>query len=287
MKSPTIGGVDFGFTTGGTEDLIDGWFNDGIAEYYSLILLYVFGILTEDQFTQRFNWRISSYYTNPDRAVHNKDVQDRFWLPGRVHRIPYQRGYMYFVQLAYKLHNLELGRPMALGDYKDMSNAKQIILPSDGAGVWISNGKWNLEPVAQEEFYLEFPEENLSSESRVIRGLDLQSRAAEAGLREGDGITWGYRFLVDEDVWPKLFTMNVRGSNEETLRKIHLMASELAYGTELSVRLITFTLYICSINATTHICSTAAYQELLGLAAQLSSTSKYRAPNKAQMRCQH
>lgn len=241
-----------GFTTGGPEDLIDGWFNEGIAEYYSLILPYIFNILTEDQFIQQFNWRISGYYTNPDRAVHNKDIQDRFWLPGRVHRIPYQRGFMYFVQLAYKLHNLgkrplddliremiklraanqpygihvwlslierELGA-MALEDYKDMSNGKQIILSPDIAGVWISNSKWKLEPVAQEEFYLGFPEENLSSESRVVNGLDLQSRAAEAGLQDGDGITLEHGFLVDADVWPKLFTMNVRRSNEETLRKI-------------------------------------------------------------------
>ncbi|EED15753.1 conserved hypothetical protein [Talaromyces stipitatus ATCC 10500] len=241
-----------GFTTGGPEDLIDGWFNEGIAEYYSLILPYIFSILTEDQFIQRFNWRISGYYTNPDRAVHNKDVQDRFWLPGRVHRIPYQRGFMYFVQLAYKLHNLgkrplddlirkmiklraanqphgihvwlslieiELGS-MALEDYKDMSNGKQMILSPDVAGVWISNSKWKLEPVAQEEFYLGFPEENLSSESRVINGLDLQSRAAEAGLQDGDEITLEYGFLVDADVSPKLFTMNVRRSNQETLRKI-------------------------------------------------------------------
>jgi hypothetical protein len=241
-----------GFTTGGPQDLVDGWFNEGIAEYYSLILPYLFGIMTEEQFIQRFNWRISGYYTNSDRAVENKDVQDRFWLPGRVHRIPYQRGFMYFVQLAYKLHNsgkrpldelitdmIKLratGKPhgihvwlslverelgsMALDNYKDMSEAKPIILPPDVAKVWISNNKWRLEPVRQEEFYLGFPEENLSAEPRVIAGLDLESRAAEAGLQEGDQITLRYGFLSDADVWPNLFTMNVKRGNDQTPHEI-------------------------------------------------------------------
>uniref|UniRef100_A0A093V2Y7 Peptidase M61 catalytic domain-containing protein n=1 Tax=Talaromyces marneffei PM1 TaxID=1077442 RepID=A0A093V2Y7_TALMA len=242
-----------GFTTGGPEDLIDGWFNEGIAEYYSLILPFVFGVMTEEQFIERFNWRISGYYTNPDRAVKNKDVQDRFWLPGQVNRIPYQRGFMYFVQLAYKLHNSgkrsldelmremiklratdkphgirvwlsfverELGSP-ALDDYKEMSEAKPIILPSDVAKVWIPNSNWKLEPVRQEEFYLGFPEENFSAQPRVIAGLDLESRAAKVGgLQEGDQITLKYGFLVDADVWPKMFTMNVKRGNEEMPHQI-------------------------------------------------------------------
>lgn len=123
--------------------------------------------MTEDQFIERFNWRILGYYTNPDRAVKNKDVQDRFWLPARVHRIPYQRGFMYFVQLTYKLHTpykrsldeliiemirlravdkphgihvwlslveRELG-PVGLDDYNDMSEGKPIMLPFDVAKV--------------------------------------------------------------------------------------------------------------------------------------------------------
>ncbi|KAF3391054.1 hypothetical protein DPV78_011115 [Talaromyces pinophilus] len=241
-----------GVTTGGPEDLIDGWFNEGIAEYYSLILPYLFGTMAEDQFIERFNRRISGYYTNPDRTVKNKDVQDRFWLPGRVHRVPYQRGFMYFVQLAYKLHISnkrsldELIREMiklraadkphginiwlslverevgsiARDDYNDMSEAKPIILPSDVAKVWISNSNWRLEPVKQEEFCLGFPEENLSAEPRVIAGLGLKSRAAEAGLRDGDRITLRYGFLTEADVWPKSFTMNVERGDEKTPHEI-------------------------------------------------------------------
>ena len=68
-----------GFYTGGPEDLADGWFNESIAEYYSLILPFRFGIFCEEDFVKRLNGRISSYHTNPDRAVLNKNVQARFW----------------------------------------------------------------------------------------------------------------------------------------------------------------------------------------------------------------
>ncbi|KAL1981355.1 hypothetical protein VTN96DRAFT_2746 [Rasamsonia emersonii] len=236
-----------GFTTGGPEDLVDSWFNEGIAEYYSLILPYRFGIFSEEEFVQRFNWRLSGYYTNPDRAVPNRDVQDRFWLPGRVNRIPYQRGLMYFLQLACQLHRegkrslddliLEMIRlraagqphgikvwlslvekelgPAAWDDYRDMSDAKPIVLLPDVASTWIPDAKWTLQREDQEEFYLGFPEENLSAQPAVIRGLDPQSRAAEAGLREGDMVTSKYSFLSDADGWNRSFTMYVKRGGEE------------------------------------------------------------------------
>jgi len=69
-----------GFSAGGPipEELADSWFNEGIAEYYSLILPYRFGIFLEQEIIRRLNIRISGYYTNPDRAVKNKDIQNRF-----------------------------------------------------------------------------------------------------------------------------------------------------------------------------------------------------------------
>lgn len=236
-----------GFTTGGPEDLVDGWFNEGIAEYYSLVLPYRYGIFSEEEFVQRLNWRISGYYTNPDRTVPNRDVPDRFWLPGRVNRIPYQRGFMYFLKLASKLHRegkrslddliLEMVRlrtagqphgikvwlslvenelgPAAWEDYQAMSDAKTIVLPPDVARTWIPGAQWTLQREDQEEFSLGFPEENLSAQPAVIWGLDPQSRAAEAGLQEGDMVTLRYSFLSDADGWNRSFTMYVRRGEEE------------------------------------------------------------------------
>lgn len=80
------------------EEMVDGWFNEGIAEYYSLILPYRFGVIKELDFIRRVNIRISGYYTNPDRVVKNKDIMGLFCRAGHVNQIPYQRGFMYFLQ---------------------------------------------------------------------------------------------------------------------------------------------------------------------------------------------
>ena len=171
-----------GFTTGGPEDLVDGWFNEGIAEYYSLILPYRFGIFAEDELIHRLNRRISAYYTNPDCDVPNKEVPEKFWQGGHINRIPYQRGFMDFMKLAYQLHQskrrsldaliiemvrlramdqphgikvwlsmveAELG-PAAVTDYRDMSDAKLIILPSDYLGILMEDTKWTLKRHDQE-----------------------------------------------------------------------------------------------------------------------------------------
>ena len=236
-----------GFTTGGAEDLVDGWFNEGIAEYYSLILPYRFGIFKENEFVYRLNRRISGYYTNPDRSVPNKEVPEKFWQGGHINRIPYQRGFMYFMKLAYQLHQskrrsldalinemvhlrttdqphgikawlsmveVELG-PGAFTDYRDMSDAKLIILPSDYLGTLIEDCKWTLERQDQEEFYLGFPEANLSTKPRIVRRLDPKSRAAEAGVREGDAVTQNFSYFFDAEGWDKSFTMTVTRSKDK------------------------------------------------------------------------
>ena len=232
------------FYTGGPEDLADGWFNEGIAEYYSLTLPLRFGIFSEVEFVERLNERIQGYYTNPDRAVPNKDVPAGFWKPGHVNRIPYQRGLMYFVCLAYQLYQankrsldelvLEMLRlrlanepyhikvwlsmiehqlgSAALQDYQDMSDAKLIVLPGDCLKAFLDGGeaRWTLQREDQEEFYLGFPEKCLTNSPRIVKDLDLKSRAAEAGVREGDEMTQKYSYLYKAERWDEKFKMMVK-----------------------------------------------------------------------------
>ncbi|MCJ1395906.1 hypothetical protein MMC18_008792, partial [Xylographa bjoerkii] len=230
-----------GLTTGGPEDMVDGWFTEGIAEYYSLILPYRFGIFTEQEFVNRLNRRISGYYTNPDRRVTNKEIPEKFWEGGHVNRIPYQRGFMYFMKVGYHLHHsegrsldqiigemvhlrltgqphgirvwldlveTELG-PCAFDDYRDMLDAKLIILPSLCLNAVIDGERWIVERRDQEEFYLGFPEDNILVSPRVVKNLDPSSRAAEAGVREGDAVTQSFSFFYDAERWDKSFRMTV------------------------------------------------------------------------------
>jgi predicted metalloprotease with PDZ domain len=64
-----------GFSAGGPTpaELADEWFNEGIADYYSLMLTYRFGVFTEHEFVVRFNQRLPGYYTNSDRKVSNSE----------------------------------------------------------------------------------------------------------------------------------------------------------------------------------------------------------------------
>lgn len=230
-----------GHSAGGptAEEVVDAWFNEGIAEYYSLILPYRFGVFSEEDFIERFNVRLSGYYTNPDRGVVNKDVMGLFWKGGHVNRIPYQRGFMYFLQLAYQLkkakgrslddlildmldlrnrnepHGIavwlsllkrELG-PSALEDYRLMSDAVPIVLPADYLHLVEGITGWRIVRQDQEEFCLGFSEDSLRD--KVVKGLDPQSRAASAGVREGDAVTARYSYFAVAERWGQDFTMTV------------------------------------------------------------------------------
>lgn len=222
------------------EEMADGWFNEGIAEYYSLILPYRFGIFTEQEFVRRLNIRISGYYTNPDRHVKNKDVMGLFWKSGHANQIPYQRGFMYFLQLAYKLkmagtwslddlilkmvdlrncnepHGIavwlnlvegELDAP-ALEDYRSMSDANPIVLPPDYLQV-VEGIDYKIERQDQEEFCLGFSEDSLRAKPAIVKDLDPESRAAQAGVKEGDLITPRYSFFSSSERWGQTFSMTI------------------------------------------------------------------------------
>ncbi|RFU26542.1 hypothetical protein B7463_g9803, partial [Scytalidium lignicola] len=183
------------------EELADGWFNEGIAEYYSIILPYRFGIFSEQEFVQRLNIRISGYYTNPDRGVKNKDVQDLFWKGAHSGSLCSRE-------------SGELGAT-AVTEYHAMSEAVPVILPEDYLRI-TENLDWTLQRQDQEEFYLGFPEECLDAKPAIVKNLDPASRAAKAGVREGDIITPQYSFFFVAERWEQKFSMSVRRPTSDT-----------------------------------------------------------------------
>ncbi|KAK6221089.1 hypothetical protein LQW54_001662 [Pestalotiopsis sp. IQ-011] len=235
------------------EEMADGWCNEGIAEYYSLVLPYRLGVFSEDDFVRRLNIRISGYYTNPDRDIKNRDVQARFWTGALVSRIPYQRGFVYFLSLAYQLkkaggrsldqlilemmdlrsraqpHGIavwnamlaeELG-PAAEAGYRDMSEAVPIVLPPDCLRA-VEGLDWTLRRVPQEEFCLGFDESSLSGRGGIVKGLDPESRAAEAGFREGNVTTPKFSFFFVAERWGQKFSVCVKrgGADGEEEEKV-------------------------------------------------------------------
>ncbi|KAF3018835.1 hypothetical protein E8E14_005574 [Neopestalotiopsis sp. 37M] len=213
-----------GHSVGGPtmEEMADGWWNEGIAEYYSLFLPFRFGLFTEEDFIRRLNIHISGYYTNPDRHIKNKDIQSRFWAGGHLKKAGGRSldelvSEMIHLRRQEQPHGIaiwnailerELG-PEATTSYRDMSEAVPIVLPSDVLRV-TEGLEWTLQRQDHEEFYLGFNEDSLSRSGGIVKDLDSSSRAAKAGILEGDVATLQHSFFFDADRWGQDFTLTVR-----------------------------------------------------------------------------
>jgi len=81
------------------EDSADnGWYVEGVAEYYSVIFLYRDGIMSKKEFVDTSNKMMQGYYTNP---VVNRDmtsILDHYWESIFNMRVPYGRGWIYLLQ---------------------------------------------------------------------------------------------------------------------------------------------------------------------------------------------
>lgn len=100
-----------------------------------------------------------------------------------------------------------------------MSDAVPIILPPDYLHV-MENLNWTSERQDQNEFYLGFPEDCLTAKPAVVRELDPGSRAAKAGVRDGDAITLQYSFFWDAERWGRKFSMKVRRSGGNSIEEM-------------------------------------------------------------------
>ena len=110
----------------------------------------------------------------------------------------------------------ELG-PSALTDYHSMAEAVPIVLPP--GCLRVTEGlDWTLQRQDQGEFYLGFPEDCLDRKRSVVKDLDPDSRAAEAGVLEGDIITPQHSFFVIAERWGRNFEMTIRREGVDGLK---------------------------------------------------------------------
>jgi hypothetical protein len=64
------------------------WYSEGAAEYYSILLSHRAGVTTPAQFQEEVNERAAGYYTNPHRALTNRDAAKIFWSDWSAQRVP-------------------------------------------------------------------------------------------------------------------------------------------------------------------------------------------------------
>ena len=209
----------------------------GVAVYYGGFLPYKFGIVNEQQFVQSINREASAYYTNPSRALSNSEAAARAWEDFEIQRLPYSRGAMYFLDVNAKIMGiskgtrsidepvLELlrrkknGQKYGLEEWLDILEkefgltAKQdweimgrgeLVIPASNA----LGPDYELVRSDQEPWELGFFASSMTS--RIIDGLIPSSRAAEAGLRDGDVLLRNDFLSNSADHYERNLTLAIR-----------------------------------------------------------------------------
>lgn len=189
------------------------WYSEGTAEYYSILLSRRAGAIDDDEWLKRVNERLSGYYTNPYRRATNAEAAKAFWLDSRAQRVPYGRGFTYFMKVDAQLRAASGGRrslddlvlevlrrqrkgeavglqawkdlvvrelgPGARDDFEGMVEGRTIVPAADALAPCLK-----LEKIAERPLERGFQDVNTAVVTKLVAG----SNAERAGLREGDRI---------------------------------------------------------------------------------------------------
>ncbi|RAK81693.1 uncharacterized protein BO72DRAFT_420416 [Aspergillus fijiensis CBS 313.89] len=176
----------------------NGWFTEGLAQFYSACLPYRFGLRGEDYLRNRLNASLSAYGTSPQIGMDILDSQKEFYNDWYAELIPYMRGCAYLLQIDSRLRK-------RTGSFSLYQNSPMDEIIIDMAKHWRNGVQLQArdwlgylypylgEHIAQElqnmlrgkQEILEFGFALSSINKRIICGLIPGSRAAYAGLKDG------------------------------------------------------------------------------------------------------
>ena len=193
------------------------WFGEGLAVFYQARLPLRFGMLSPEDFLEDLNFHAGRYYTSLMATAPNSEVPARFWADTRIRTLPYDRGMLYFVTIDHAVREASEGA-------RSLDDLMLEMLRRAQAGETLTNAVWEevleaeLGDAAVTEFrnFLEgempvpasdafgpcferttrpmrryelgFDTAVLAEPTRIIRGLEPGTAAAEAGLQNGDEI---------------------------------------------------------------------------------------------------
>ena len=75
------------------------WFNEGIADYYGIVLPHRHGLQTEADYLSRVNLSARQCFASPYHGQPLSRVSDQYWTDFRAQQVPYGRGMFYFAEL--------------------------------------------------------------------------------------------------------------------------------------------------------------------------------------------
>ncbi len=230
------------------------WFGEGLAVFYQARLPLRFGMLSPEEFLEDLNFHAGRYYTSLMATAPNSEVPARFWADTRIRTLPYDRGMLYFVTIDDAVREASQGE-------RSLDDLMLEMLHRQQAGETLTNAVW--EEVLQAElgadavtgfrnfldgampvpasdafgpcferttrpmrrYELGFDTAVLAEPTRIIRGLEPGTAAAEAGLQNGDEIVRPVPQDALQGSQDALLTLEIR-RGEETFEVTYLPRGE-------------------------------------------------------------
>ncbi|WP_115720122.1 M61 metallopeptidase family protein [Gallaecimonas mangrovi] len=196
------------------------WFQEGLAMTYQDRAPFATGLIGMSQYINGVNQVLRSYYSNVRKHISMQEGEKAFWTDARARLVPYDRGALYFMVTDGRLRaksanknnldkvlrqfmdNYRAGKPALakdwlalLGQYLDKSTVEKdyqtmltgqgtLVPPEQSFGPCFTRVKQQM-PL----FELGFDISSLMHNPKIIKGLNPDSAAAKAGLRNGDVVT--------------------------------------------------------------------------------------------------
>lgn len=222
------------------------WHNEGLADYYGVVLPYRAGLITASTFLDRVNMQARFAYASPFRAEPLAEVAPRYWTDFRAQQEPYYRGFFYFAQLAgilrdhgssletliRQLRTIRRQEPVSVSDWQDMVGAATGSAGQQLLDEMVLRGQAPLPPDSLwgDDFRCQQVEAPIFDPgfdvtafiTGEVTGLRPGSPAAHAGLLDGDVITNlpDYNTLVRQPAGSAVHVQARRGG-----RQIHVQLS--------------------------------------------------------------
>ncbi len=193
------------------------WFAEGLAEFYKIRIPLRQGLIDLPSAAREIAFMTDAYYTSPFVGMSFAEIGKRRWSDRSIQNVPYNRGFMYFVNLDASIRRHSHGR-------RSLDDLVLTMLESRRSGQGYDEPKWRqllrdelgrygevdfnrmlsgelIEPpesafgpcftrrrVKRPRPVLGFSEDSLLMKPHVIKGLLADSNASRAGLAEGDAV---------------------------------------------------------------------------------------------------
>ncbi|KAJ5703989.1 peptidase m61 domain-containing protein [Penicillium malachiteum] len=227
------------------------WYAEGIAEIYSYMLPYRFGLCDKGYLERICNILLRTYFTSPLIGIEIHESEKIFFTNWYAEYIPYKRGHAYLLQIDSRLRGMT-GRLGPNGN-GPMDEIVISLAARAKRGEKITNQHWldSIYPyfgkeVADRELqamldgsYLDLSQafvfspamslhdvkqavlqygfDKTSVNKRVVSGLVTGSAAGKAGLRDGDHILTNSRAQIAADLENSAFSITVQREGKPKL----------------------------------------------------------------------